>query len=194
MSKVIFDMSMSLDGFVRAPGNTPEEPLGAGGQQLHDWAFVPEDTAGRDIGERGVTSLGACVCGRRTYEDSLPFWGANGPTGERRLPLFVITHEPPADVPEGGVYTFVTDGPESAVRQARAAAGGADIGVMGPDVGRQLIEAGLVDEISVHLVPILFGGGLRMFDHLGGGYVNLEVVEVVESKAATHLRYRIVKQ
>jgi dihydrofolate reductase len=194
VSKVIFDMSMSLDGYVRAPNNTPEEPLGAGGEQLHDWGFDPEDTAGRQLLEEGVTGLGACVCGRRTYDDSLPFWGANGPTGDRRLPLFVLTHAVPPEVPEGSVYTFVTDGPESALRQARAAAGGRTVAVMGPDVGRQFIEAGLVDEIVVHLVPILFGGGLRMFEHLDGGYVGLEVIEVVESKAATHLRYRVLKK
>lgn len=194
MSKVIFDMSMSLDGFVRAPNNTPEEPLGAGGQRLHDWALDPADPSGGELLERGATALGACVCGRRTYEDSLPFWGANGPTGDRRLPLFALTHEVPSDVPEGSVYTFVTDGPESALRQARAAAGGGDIGIMGSDVGRQFIEAGLVDEISVHVVPVLFGGGLRMFEHLGGGYVDLEVIEVIESKTATHLRYRVAKK
>jgi dihydrofolate reductase len=194
VSKVVFDMSMSLDGYVRAPNNTPEEPLGVGGEQLHDWGLDGSDSTGRELLDRAASDLGATICGRRTYDDSLPFWGANGPTGDRRLPLFVLTHDVPSDVPEGGVYTFVTDGPESALRQARAVAGEGTVSVMGPDVGRQFIEAGLVDEISVHLVPILFGGGLRMFDHLGDGYVNLEVVEVVESKAATHLRYRVVRK
>ena len=97
-------------------------------------------------------------------------------------------------MPTGGVYTFVTDGPEGALEQARAAAGDADVAVMGgPDLGRQYLAQGLVDEIGVHVVPVLFGAGTRLFGDLVGGHVALEVVEVVPAPSATHLRYRIVR-
>lgn len=192
MSKVIYDMSMSLDGFVRAPDPTPEEPLGKGGQHLHDWGFVTDDDRDRAVMTKGSESVGAGIVGRRTYEDSLPWWKADGPGGPRRLPMFIVTHSQPEDVPAGSVYTFVTDGIHSAVRQAKEAAAGKDVSVMGPDVGGQLLKAGLVDEIAVHVVPVLFGGGLRMFDHLGEEYIQLEPVEAVQTRLATHLRYRVV--
>jgi dihydrofolate reductase len=112
MGKVVVDMSMSLDGFVRASNATPEQPLGEGGERLHEWGFGGGDERGREVAERSFSELGAGICGRNTY-DSLPWWGADGPTGEKRLQVFVVTHEAPAESPEGGVYTFVTDGIES---------------------------------------------------------------------------------
>ncbi len=151
MGKVVVDMSMSLDGFVRTSNATPERPLGEGGERLHEWGFGGGDERDREVAERLFSELGAGICGRNTYDDSLPWWGADGPTGEKRLPVFVVTHEAPAESPEGGVYTFVTDGIESAAQ-----------------VGRGCVAAGLADEISIHLVPVLFGDGLRMFEHLGG--------------------------
>ncbi|HYH13221.1 MAG TPA: dihydrofolate reductase family protein [Thermomicrobiales bacterium] len=192
MGKVIFDMSMSLDGYVRASNATPEEPLGVGGERLHDWAF------GEDEGDRGALSraaeeLGAIITGRRNYDDSIPWWGADGPTGPARLPVFVVTHRPPDTVPAGSVYTFVTDGIERALEQAKIAAGGKDVAIMGgPNIGCQFMKAGLVDEIGVHLVPVLFGNGLRMFEHLGDDHIHLEPVDVVSTARASHLRYRIV--
>ena len=108
--------------------------------------------------------------------------------------MFVITHAKAEDAPEGGVYTFVTDGIESPLEQAKAAAGNRGIAVMGgADIGQKYIRAGLVDEISIHLVPVLFGGGTRMFEHLGGEHIQLETVEVIENPAATHLPFRIVE-
>lgn len=119
--------------------------------------------------------------------------GADGPTGPRRLPLFVVSHHVPGDVPTDGVYTFVTDGPEAALEQARAAAGDADVAVMGGPLGQQYLAQGLVDEIGVHVAPVLFGAGTRMFGDLVGGHIALEVVEIVPAPSATHLRYRIVR-
>jgi dihydrofolate reductase len=137
---------------------------------------------------------GAAIAGRNTYDDSLPWWGADGASGEARRPLFVVTHEAPTESPEGGVYTFVTDGIESALEQAKAASGGKVVTVMGgASIGQQYIAAGLIDEISIHLVPVLFGSGTRMFEHLSGEHVQLEPIEVIETSAATHLRFRIVK-
>jgi dihydrofolate reductase len=161
LAEVIFDMSVSLDGFVSASKATPEQPLGEGGERLHEWAFGGAERD-REVLAGGVQGSGAIIAGRRTYDDSVPFWGA--------------------------------DGIESALEQAKAAAGGKNVHVMGgPDTGRQFIEAGLLDEIGVHLVPMLFGSGTRMFEHLGGEHIQLETAGVIETSAATHLRYRIVK-
>lgn len=176
-------------------GRRPEEPLGEGGERLHEWAFASDDDRDRAILTGGVEGIGAMIAGRRTYDDSLPSWKADGPTGPARLPLFVITHSQPKDVPAGSVYRFVTDGIHSALQQARAAAAGKDVAVMGgPDVGQQFLRAGLVDDIGIHLVPVLFGGGTRMFDHLGEEHIQLEATEMVQTRAATHLRYRVVKR
>jgi dihydrofolate reductase len=193
MAKVIFDISMSLDGFVTASNVRPEEPLGEGGQRLHEWAFG-EDERNRELLTEAVDAVGAIIAGRGTYDLSVPWWGADGPTGPARVPVFVLTHAEPEDAPEGGVYTFVTDGIERALEEAKAAAGDQDVAVMGgAHIGQQYIAAGLVDEISIHLVPVLFGDGTRMFEHLGGEHVQLEPIEVIETRAATHLRFRIVK-
>jgi dihydrofolate reductase len=191
MGKVIFDISMSLDGFMTAGNQRPEEPLGEGGERLHEWAFG-DDPRDREVLTAGAGSLGAVICGRRTYVDSVPWWGTDGPTGPARVPVFVLCHEVPGDVPEGGVYTFVTDGIEAALKQAQSAAGDKDVTVMGgADTGRQFIKAGLLDELSIHLVPVLFGGGTRMFDDLGDGHVQLENLGSVQTAAATHLRFRV---
>ena len=187
MTKVIFDTSMSLDGFMTAAGVRPEAPLGDGGERLHEWA-MGGDERGRRLLADAVGELGAAICGRRTYDQSLPWWGLDGPTGPARRPLVVVTHDPPAEAPPGGVYEFA-DGIASALERANAAADGATVCVMGgADVGRQFLAAGLIDEIQIHLVPVLFGGGTRMFEELA---VDLEVLEVIEGETATHLRYRV---
>jgi dihydrofolate reductase len=192
MAKTIFDTSMSLDGFMTASNQTPDEPMGRGGERLHEWAFGRDETNQRFLAA-AIEGLGAVICGRRTYDSSLPWWGADGPTGSERRPVFVVTHEAPAGSPVDGVYSFVTDGIESALTRARAAAGGKDVTVMGgADLGRQYLAAGLLDEISIHLVPVLLGGGTRMFDE-GSGQVQLEAVDVLPTPAATHLRYRVVR-
>jgi dihydrofolate reductase len=194
MTRVIFDISMSLDGFVTASNVRPEEPLGDGGQRLHEWAFG-EDERNRELLEEAVNFVGAVIAGRRTYELSVPWWGADGPAGPARVPVFVVTHAEPEDAPEGGVYTFVTDGIASALEQAKAAAREKAVAVMGgADIGQQFIRAGLADEISIHLVPLLFGSGTRMFENLGGVHIQLETTSVIETPEATHLRLRVVEQ
>jgi dihydrofolate reductase len=193
MTSVIFDISMSLDGFVTAANVRPEEPLGDGGQRLHEWAFG-EDERNRELLAEAVNFVGAVIAGRRTYDLSVTSWGADGPAGPARVPVFVVTHAEPEEVPEGGVYTFVTAGIESALEQAKAVAGEKTVAVMGgAEIGQQFIRAGLVDEISIHLVPVLLGGGTRMFEHLGGEHIRLENAGVIETPEATHLRFRIVK-
>ena len=193
MGKVTFDISMSLDGFVTASNRSVEEPMGKGGERLHEWAFAGEDNRDREVLERGISTTGAVIAGRRTYDDSIPWWGADGPTGSVRLPLFVVSHSVPNDVPEGSVYTFV-DGIESALARAQEAAGEKNVNIMGgADIAQQYLSAGLVDEISIHLVPVLFGSGMRLFEQLGNEHIQLETIEVIHTAAATHLRFRVLK-
>jgi dihydrofolate reductase len=193
MTRVIFDISMSLDGFVTAANVRPEEPLGDGGQRLHEWAFG-DDERNRELLAEAVTFVRAVIAGRRTYDLSVASWGADGPAGPARVPVFVVTHSEPEDAPEGGVYTFVTGGIESALEQAKAVAGEKTVAVMGgAEIGQQYIRAGLIDEISIHLVPVLLGGGTRMFEHLGGKHIQLEAAGVIKTPKATHLRFRVVE-
>ena len=193
LAKVIFDISISLDGFMTATNVRPEEPLGDGGQRLHEWAF-DEDERIRQLLAEAVNSEGAVIAGRRTYDLCVAWWGADGPTGPARVPVFVLTHAEPEEVPEGGVYTFVTDGIQSALERAKAAAGEEDVSVIGgAEIGQQYIRAGLIEEIAIHLVPVLFGSDTRMFEHLGSEHIRLESMEVIEATAATHLRFRVLK-
>lgn len=190
MGKVVFDTSMSLDGFMAASNVSPEEPMGEDGERLHDWA-LGSDPVGSEVLARGVGSIGAVICGRRTYDLSLPWWGADGPTGAARLPVIVVSHSGDDASPEGGVYAFF-DGIEGGLARAREVAGGKDVTVMGgASIGQQFLRAGLVDELSIHLVPVLLGDGIRVFEGLGPGHVDLQTVEVLEGSAATHLRFRV---
>lgn len=188
MGNVIFDTSMSLDGFMTAADRTPEVPLGPGGEVLTQWAM--DDPAGVELLGRWVEQLGASIAGRVTYDTSLPWWGPDGPSGAARRPLFVVTHQAPEATVEGGVYSFVTDGIESALGQARAAAGDRNVVVMGgADLGQQYLRAGLIDEIQIHLAPVVFGAGTRMFENIG--WLDLEPLETVRTERATHLRFRL---
>jgi dihydrofolate reductase len=192
MGKVVFDTSMSLDGFMTAANQTAEEPMGEGGLRLMDWV-LGGDERNSALLEGWVSGLGASIAGRRTYDTSVQWWGEDGPSGAPRRPLFVVTHEAPPTSPNDEVYRFVTDGIESALEQAQAAAGEKDVTIMGgANLGRQYIAAGLVDEIQIHLAPVLFGSGTRMFGELGEGHLNLEPIETIETPASTHLRFRIV--
>lgn len=193
MGIVVFDISMSLDGYMTAAGQTPDEPLGPGGQQLTEWAFGADEQNQTYLASQ-VAGLGAVITGRATYDTSLPWWGADGPSGPARRPVFVLTHAAPENPSAGGVYTFVTDGIESALCQGQNAAGEQVVCIMGgADVGQQYLAAGLVDEISLHLVPVLFGAGTRMFDHLGPGHHQLQVVDVITTPAAIHTRFRLLR-
>ena len=190
MSKVIYNMSTSLDGFVRADGYLPTNPLGEGGDRLHEW-FFEKDAANRQLVETMLASLGAVVAGRITYDTS--GWGANGPTGARRVPTVVLTHDAPASCPADGVYTFVTAGIETAVAAAREIADGKHVSIMGgPGIGCQALDAGLVDEIVVSIVPVLFGGGLPMFADLPRR-IELETVSVLNTRLVSHITYRVLK-
>jgi len=190
MPAVILDMSMSLDGYVTAAGVRPEEPMGDGGQQLHEWAFG-DDERGREVLAESESKVGATIAGRRTYDLSVPWWGPDGPGGAARTPTFIVSHGTPGQVPEGSVYTFV-DSPIEALELAQAAAGDRDVDVFSASIGQQLLRVGRVDEIHVHLVPVLFGAGTRLVEDLGDNHVQLQIIEVRGGAKATHLRYAVV--
>jgi dihydrofolate reductase len=193
MGKVIFDISVSLDGFMTAANQRPEQPMGDGGLRLVEWAFG-DDERDRDVLERGIEGVGAVIAGRRTYETSLPWWGVDGPTGPARVPVFVLCHGEATAPPDGGVYELVTGGVERALELAQQAAGDRYVTVMGgAETGRQFLRAGLVDELSIHLVPVLFGAGTPMFEGLGDEHIQLENMGAVQTDRATHLRLRLAR-
>jgi dihydrofolate reductase len=204
MGKVSTGLSMSLDGFIAGPNDGPERPLGEGGMRLFAW-YAGGDTEYRLPGTEMVfkvspqsanllreahSKMGAFVTGRRTF-DITNGWGGSPPLS---VPTFVVTHTVPQEwVYEGWPYTFITDGVESAVEQAKAVAGDKDVAVGAASIAQQCIRSGLLDEIHIDLVPVLLGGGVRLFDHLGTGPIELERVRVVEAPDVTHLTFRVVK-
>jgi dihydrofolate reductase len=204
MGKVSTGLSMSLDGFIAGPNDGPERPLGEGGERLFEW-YSSGDTDYKLPGTEMVfkvspqsaellrevhATMGAFVTGRRTF-DITNGWGGRPPLG---VPTFVVTHTVPQDwVYEGSPFTFVTDGVESAVEQARAVAEGKNVAVGAASIAQQCIRAGLLDEIHVDLVPVLLGGGVRLFEYLGPEPVELESMRVIGAPGVTHLTFRVVK-
>jgi len=191
MGKVIYDISMSLDGFITAANARQEAGLGDGGERLHDWGFNSADSRNCEIME-WYTTTGANIFGRTGYDHSILNWGADGPTGAARIPTVIVSHSVPQNIPAGGVYSFV-DSVEAAFETAKQLAGDKDIYITGADVAQQFLKRGLIDEISLHVVPVLFGSGTRLIEDLGGGHVQLETTEVIETKEAIHLRFRVIK-
>ena len=214
MARVTTDITMSLDGYVAGPDPSLEEPLGVGGEALHDWALAAQswqESHGHAGGETGadsdviaetIAAMGAVVMGRRMFSGGSGPWEddprARGWWGDEppfRAPVFVVTHHAREPLPmEGGTtFFFVTDGVESALEQASASAGGKDVHVAGgADVVQQALRAGLVDELQVHVAPRFLGGGTRLFDGLDPS-LGLELDRVIASPAVTHLRYRVAR-
>ena len=194
MGKVIYDVSMSLDSFITGANPRPEAGwggLGEGGERLHEWGFNNPDPRSREIMEAFAT-FSATIFGRTTYNLSILNWGADGPSGTARVPTVIVSHSVPQDIPEGGVYHFV-NGIEAALEKAKALAGDKDISTTGSDVAKQLLKRGLIDEISIHLVPVLFGSGTRLFEGLDSEHISLEIIEVIQTAEAIHMRFRVVK-
>ncbi|MEA2398710.1 MAG: hypothetical protein QOK25_2266 [Thermoleophilaceae bacterium] len=214
MPRLTFDISMSLDGFIAGPNPRLDEPLGDGGNQLHEWVFRLaswRESHGQTGGETGeddavveesTSNVGAHLMGRRM------FGGGEGPWGDEpwegwwgddppfHVPVFVLTnHQREPLVKRGGTtFHFVTHGIEAALEQARAAAGDRDVAIAGgADVVQQYLRAGLVDDFQVHVAPVLLGGGTRLFGDLGTELPELERTRVIDSPTVTHLRYRVVK-
>ena len=204
MSKVIVELSMSLDGFVAGPNDGPANGLGDGGQRLFEW-YYSGDTAlplpGTDMVFRISRAsaellreewgeIGAMVAGRRMF-DIAHAWGGNPPGGG---PCFIVTHSPPQEwLKPGSPFAFVADGVASAIRQARHAAGSKNVSAASASIAQQCLSAGLLDEIHINLAPVLLGAGVRLFDNLGAAPIELEIMRIVEGIGVTHLRYQVVK-
>jgi dihydrofolate reductase len=194
MGRVIFDITASLDGFVAGPNDGPENPMGDGGMRLFDWYFSDSETNRSpesiepEIRDQATATVGALVGGRCLYDN------AHGWNGEHPLhvPFFIVTHHPPEVMAEIK-GSFVTDGVESAVRQAQAVAGDKAVAVASPDVARQCLKAGLLDEISLHIVPMLLGGGVRLFDLQSAAPIELECMQVRDAKKVIHMTFRVVR-
>lgn len=210
MGKLRFEISISLDGYVAGPDQSLDEPLGRGGEDLHEWVFGlaswrrahgqagGEVTASSALLEQRVENLGAYIMGRNMFGGGTGDWGDGswkgwwGDDPPYHVPVFVLTHHPrePLEMQGGTTFHFVTDGIESALAQAREAAGDRDVLLAGgADVANQYLRAGLVDELQLNVAPVLLGGGERLFDGVGPG-LQLEQTRVVEGVGVTHLFYR----
>ncbi len=190
MSKVILDLTVSLDGFIAGPNVSLQNPLGEGGMRLHDWMFVTKYPADMKLKEELLASVGAVLVGKHTYDVGINS-GWEGVT-PFNVPAFVICKTPPQNKPAGFIY--VTDGIESAFKQAKSAAGDKNVWLMGgANLIQQYIKAGLVDEMHLHIAPVLLGVGTRLFDHIGTEHIELENIGVSQTPAATHLRLRVIK-
>jgi dihydrofolate reductase len=191
MARVICDMSVSLDGYVTGPNDSRENPFGDGAGMLHDWMFEAATDEDRAMLQTMIDDCGAVVMGRTSFEknEGDGGWGDSGPAGD--IPCFVVTHhEPTRSYPS--VFRFVTDGVAAAIEQARAAAGDKVVGLHGATVMQQALPLGLVDEIRVHVVPVLLGGGTPLFATLDAA-IALERTQVRVTPAATHLEFRVVR-
>ena len=196
MSKVIAGITTSVDGYIAGPNDGPGKGLGESGERLHFWVFggpwtYDEEPSGEPTGEdaawleEAMARVGAVVCGRWTYE-AADHWGDENPWG---LPFFIVTHRPEEE-PEGGHFNFVA-GVEEAVERARDAAGDKDVHVMGgADVIRQALDAGLVDELTVIIAPVVLGGGKHLFNGFSKS-LELEHLGLRQSPFATFIDYRV---
>ena len=213
MSKLRSQISISADGFVAGPNQSEENPLGERGERLHDWVVslaAWRETHGMEGGEVNASTriieetlenVGAAVMGRNMFgppgggewgdEPWNGWWGDDPPY---HYDVFVVTHHPrePLEMKGGTTFHFVTDGIEPALERAREAAGGKDVMLWGgAQVINQYLAAGLLDELELHIVPVLLGDGARLFDDLGGAEITLEQARVVEAPGVTHITYRV---
>lgn len=211
MSRLRFRISMSLDGFVAGPDQCVDNPLGIGGERLHEWVVplaawrAPHGLEGGEtndstpVVEEEVANIGATIMGRNMFgghpgpwhedEPWNGWWGANPPFHH---PVFVLTHHArePLELEGGTTFIFVTDGVEAALEKARRAAGGKDVALAGgAKAAQKYLVAGLVDEMEIHLVPTLLGGGERLFEGVGDSLHGLQLVRTVATPTVTHLKF-----
>jgi dihydrofolate reductase len=212
VSKLRFNIATSLDGFIAGPEQSEENPLGIGGEQLHQW-LVPlrafreahgdgggEENPSNAVVEGWFENVGATVMGRNMFGGGPGPWGDDpwmgwwGDEPPFHNPVFVITHHArePVEMKGGTTFHFVTDGIESALAQAKEAAGSKDVSLGGgASVAQQYLAAGLIDEIEISLVPVLLRGGEPLFANLGDAGIELEQIRVVEAPDVTHVKYRL---
>ena len=193
VSKVVCEISMSLDGFITGPNVRVGNGMGDDGDRLHDWMFDAKTQIDAEIVNEIYASTGAVLMGKGMFDVGFEPWGDPPPFG---MPVFVVTHEAREPLPmQGGTsYTFVTDGIEAALELARAAAGDKNVGIWGgANIIRQYLKAGLLDEMQIHLIPILLGDGTRLFEDLGPEGIDLRRTSSIETPSATHFRFEVVK-
>jgi dihydrofolate reductase len=212
MSKLRLGISMSLDGYVAGPDQSPENPLGVGGMDLHEWFFPlkafremhgevgGEVNASSPVAEERQANLGATIMGRNMFgpvrgpwpdESWRGWWGEDPPYHH---PVFVLTHHPrdPLEMDGGTTFHFVSDGIESALAQAKEAASGRDIWLAGgASAVNQYLAAGLIDEIDVSIAPLILGAGARLFDGLDGRAIKLRQIRAVDGPGVTHIKYEV---
>ncbi len=214
MAKLRFNITMSLDGYVAGPGQSAENPIGEGGLRLHEWAFATRSfraVHGMDGGESGLdddrvaawtSNVGATIMGRNMFGPVRGPWGFDPWTGwwgddpPFHTPVFVLTHHPrePLELKGGTTFHFVTDGIEAALELALDAAGGQNVSLGGgADVAQQYLRARLVDEMEIHVVPLLLGAGSRLFEKLDGGAAGYVCTGLVSSPAAAHFTYALTE-
>jgi dihydrofolate reductase len=208
MGKVVFNMTVSLDGFVAGPNDNPDNGLGDGGEALFNWYFSGDteisvgsgsptlkvSAQSAELLREAMANYGAGVWGRKTF-DIAHAWGGNPPgkVSANSSPAFIVTHHAPQEwVYEGSPFVFVTDGVESAVRQAKEAAGDKDVAICTASILQQCLNLGLMDAIHLDVAPLLLGKGVRLFDHLDIQPITLELIRVVEAPGVTHLGYRVL--
>ncbi len=191
MTRVICDMSMSLDGYVTGPNDSRENPFGDGAEMLHDWIFDAATDEDRAVVQDVLDGVGAIVMGRTSFDknEGDGGWHDRGPLGD--TPCFVVTHHGP-ERSHPSIYTFVTDGVATAIEQAKQTAGDKKVSLFGATVMQQALPLALVDEIRVHVIPVLLGGGTPLFAALDST-IRLERTQVVATPAATHLAFRVVQ-
>ena len=211
MSKLRLQMTMSVDGYVAGPNQSVTNPLGEGGQALHEWAFAVRTfrkthgmeggTTGPDdeIAAESLQNIGATIMGRHMFGGGQGPWGDNrwkgwwGDNPPFHTSVFVITHHArkPLEMEGGTTFHFVTEGIHVALERAKKAAGGKDVNLGGgADIAQQYLKAGLIDEMEIHVVPLLLGDGTHLFDNMGGPQTSYECIRVVNSPAANHYKYR----
>lgn len=211
MTKLRFNITMSLDGYIAAPNQSVKNPLGEGGEKLHEWAFAVRAFRERHGMEGGATgpdndiaaeyfeNIGATIMGRRMFGGGDGPWGKNpwngwwGDDPPFHMPVFVLTHHgrDPLKMQGGTTFHFITDGIHAALKQAKAAARGKDVTLGGgANVAQQYLQADLIDEMEIHVVPILLGDGARLFDSKHERQTAYECVRVVCSPAVSHYKYR----
>jgi dihydrofolate reductase len=196
MAASVLYMSMSLDGFVAGPNEGPDNGLGDGGERLHEWIFAGAPTEhggvpGRPAGVNGqvmdeAMATGAVVAGRGTFEPA-GGWGGDHHDG---VPIFILSRHPDEEEARWPLVTYVSD-VEEAIVAAKAAAGEKDVLVHGAGTAQLALRAGVLDELQIHLIPVLLGEGRRLFEHLGSDQIELDPVRVLEGEGVTHLRYRV---
>jgi dihydrofolate reductase len=191
MTKVYFDVSVSVDGFITGPDEDVAKPLGDDAGRLHDWMFDAKTDADAEVLDELFARTGAILMGRHMFDVGVKLWGDAPPF---HMHVFVLTHEVRDPIPmQGGTtYTFVTDGIDAGLEQAGAAAGEKDVGIWGgAKITQQYLAARLVDEMQIHLVPILLGDGVRLFENLPPDRIELRRTRTIETPSATHLRFTV---